>query len=123
MGNLGETYEPEEQPIDDVRIVNTRVTNVSIAPRSRRVPGPDSYVTLIFDICQLLKYKRCDLPALNWRNTLIKPRLFIQTMITLASASLGLVAALAWNEAIKAAIKEGKLLSTARPKGDSTHTT
>ena len=37
---------------------------------------------------------------------MIKPRLFIQTMITLASASLGLVAALAWNEAIKAAIKE-----------------
>jgi hypothetical protein len=33
-------------------------------------------------------------------------RVFIQTMITLASASLGLVAALAWNEAIKATIKE-----------------
>lgn len=31
-------------------------------------------------------------------------RMFIQTMITLASASLGLVAALAWNEAIKATI-------------------
>lgn len=31
---------------------------------------------------------------------------FLQTMITLASASLGLVAALAWNEAIKAIIKE-----------------
>ncbi len=31
-------------------------------------------------------------------------RLFLQTMITLASASLGLVAALAWNEAIKATI-------------------
>lgn len=30
----------------------------------------------------------------------------IQTMITLASAALGLVAALAWNEAIKALIKE-----------------
>lgn len=29
------------------------------------------------------------------------PRAFIQTMIALASASLGLVAALAWNEAIK----------------------
>ncbi len=29
---------------------------------------------------------------------------FIQTMIALASASLGLVAALAWNEAIKAAL-------------------
>ncbi len=34
------------------------------------------------------------------------PRIFIQTMITLASASLGLVAALAWNEAIKATIRK-----------------
>jgi Family of unknown function (DUF5654) len=32
----------------------------------------------------------------------MNPRAMIQTMITLASASLGLVAALAWNEAIKA---------------------
>ena len=32
-------------------------------------------------------------------------RVMIQTMITLASASLGLVAALAWNEAIKATFK------------------
>ena len=31
-------------------------------------------------------------------------RVFIQTMITLASAALGFVCALAWNEAIKAAI-------------------
>jgi Family of unknown function (DUF5654) len=30
----------------------------------------------------------------------------VQSMITLASAALGLVAALAWNEAIKAAMKE-----------------
>ncbi len=36
-------------------------------------------------------------------------KVFFQTMITLASASLGLVAALAWNEAIKAIIKEGAL--------------
>lgn len=35
-----------------------------------------------------------------------RTRIFLQTMITLASASLGLVAALAWNEAIKATIKE-----------------
>jgi Family of unknown function (DUF5654) len=34
------------------------------------------------------------------------PRAFIQTMISLASASLGLVAALAWNEAIKAALAQ-----------------
>lgn len=33
-------------------------------------------------------------------------RVFVQTMITLASASLGLVAALAWNEAIKATIAQ-----------------
>ena len=32
-------------------------------------------------------------------------RALIQTMITLASASLGLVAALAWNEAINATLK------------------
>ncbi len=37
---------------------------------------------------------------------MINPRLMTQTMITLASASLGLVAALAWNEAIKAFIKQ-----------------
>ena len=36
----------------------------------------------------------------------MNPKMFFQTMITLASASLGLVAALAWNEAIKAIIKE-----------------
>ena len=35
----------------------------------------------------------------------MSPKIFLQTMITLASASLGLVAALAWNEAIKAIIK------------------
>jgi uncharacterized membrane protein len=34
-----------------------------------------------------------------------RTRVLLQTMITLASASLGLVAALAWNEAIKETIK------------------
>jgi hypothetical protein len=34
----------------------------------------------------------------------MNPRVFLQTMIALASASLGLVAALAWNEAIKATL-------------------
>ena len=34
----------------------------------------------------------------------MNPRAMIQTMIALASASLGLVAALAWNEAIKATL-------------------
>ena len=33
-----------------------------------------------------------------------RTRVILQTMITLAAASLGLVAALAWNEAIKALI-------------------
>jgi hypothetical protein len=36
----------------------------------------------------------------------VNPRIFVQTMITLASASLGLVAALAWNEAIKGTIQQ-----------------
>jgi len=34
----------------------------------------------------------------------MNPRAMVQTMIALASASLGLVAALAWNEAIKATL-------------------
>jgi uncharacterized membrane protein len=34
------------------------------------------------------------------------PRSFVQTMIALASASLGLVAALAWNEAIRTTISK-----------------
>jgi hypothetical protein len=34
----------------------------------------------------------------------VNPKVFLQTMIALASASLGLVAALAWNEAIKATL-------------------
>ena len=34
----------------------------------------------------------------------MNPRAFVQTMVALASASLGLVAALAWNEAIKATL-------------------
>lgn len=36
---------------------------------------------------------------------MMNPKAFIQTMIALASASLGLVAALAWNEAIKATLQ------------------
>ncbi len=36
-------------------------------------------------------------------------RVFIQTMIALASVSLGLVAALAWNEAIKATLEKAGL--------------
>ena len=34
-----------------------------------------------------------------------RTRVILQTMITLAAASLGLIAALAWNEAIKALIR------------------
>lgn len=37
------------------------------------------------------------------------PRAMVQTMISLASASLGLVAALAWNEAIKALLAKLQL--------------
>ena len=37
---------------------------------------------------------------------MFNPKVFVQTMITLASASLGLVSALAWNEAIKAVLKQ-----------------
>ena len=36
----------------------------------------------------------------------MKARVILQTMITLASASLGLIAALAWNEAVKATFKK-----------------
>jgi hypothetical protein len=36
---------------------------------------------------------------------MLNARVYVQTMITLASASLGLVAALAWNEAIKTTMK------------------
>ena len=39
-------------------------------------------------------------------NTATQTRATIQSMITLAGAALGLVCALAWNEAIKAAMKE-----------------
>ncbi len=42
-------------------------------------------------------------------------KMMLQTMITLASASLGLVAALAWNEAIKATIV--KLFGTGESLG------
>ncbi len=35
----------------------------------------------------------------------MNPKALIQTMIALASASLGLVAALAWNDAIKATLQ------------------
>lgn len=42
-------------------------------------------------------------------------RAFLQTMITLATASLGLVAALAWNDAIKATFQ--KIL----PQGEGLH--
>jgi hypothetical protein len=53
--------------------------------------------------------KRTDLRI----KSLLTIRSLLQTMITLASASLGFVSALAWNDAIKATFK--KLL----PDGDS----
>lgn len=45
-----------------------------------------------------------DQPASRAPARLFDLKSFLQTMITLASASLGLVAALAWNDAIKAAM-------------------
>jgi hypothetical protein len=39
------------------------------------------------------------------KGIIMNHRAFLQTMIALASASFGLVAALAWNEAIKATLK------------------
>jgi uncharacterized membrane protein YidH (DUF202 family) len=44
----------------------------------------------------------------NWRRRKMKEqsRMIIQSMITLASAALGLVAALAWNDAIKQTMKQ-----------------
>jgi hypothetical protein len=42
--------------------------------------------------------------SLAWEKPEMNPRVILQTMIALASASLGLVAALAWNEAIKATL-------------------
>jgi uncharacterized membrane protein len=36
----------------------------------------------------------------------MNPRAFLQTMIALASASLGLVAALAWNDAIRTTLEQ-----------------
>jgi Family of unknown function (DUF5654) len=53
--------------------------------------------------------RRTDLRA----KSLVTLRSLLQTMITLASASLGFVSALAWNDAIKATFK--KLL----PEGES----
>ena len=43
-------------------------------------------------------------PDFSREFSIVNPRAFIQTMIALASASLGLVAALAWNAAITATL-------------------
>jgi hypothetical protein len=42
----------------------------------------------------------------NMAKSIEQARAIVQSMITLASAALGLVCALAWNEAIKTAMKE-----------------
>jgi hypothetical protein len=44
--------------------------------------------------------------SLSGQKSIALVRSLLQTMITLATASLGLVAALAWNDAIKAAFKQ-----------------
>jgi hypothetical protein len=45
-----------------------------------------------------------DIHIINRKDIIMDPKAMVQTMIALASASLGLVAALAWNEAIKATL-------------------
>jgi Family of unknown function (DUF5654) len=45
-----------------------------------------------------------DIHHTNRKDIFMDPKAMVQTMIALASASLGLVAALAWNEAIKATL-------------------
>ena len=49
---------------------------------------------------------RIGVPSSHSLTSMTQLRLLLQTMITLATASLGLVAALAWNEAIRATIRK-----------------
>jgi hypothetical protein len=53
-----------------------------------------------------MKSRRRRSPVLDHATILEYVRNIVQTVITLASASLGLVAALAWNEAIRATMKK-----------------
>jgi putative flippase GtrA len=53
-----------------------------------------------------MRSRRRALKRLDSSALLVYVRNILQTVITLASASLGLIAALAWNEAIRATMKK-----------------
>ncbi|WP_404785229.1 DUF5654 family protein [Altericista sp. CCNU0014] len=53
-----------------------------------------------------MKSRRRSIKRIDPSTILIYVRNILQTIITLASASLGLIAALAWNEAIRATMKK-----------------
>jgi uncharacterized membrane protein YidH (DUF202 family) len=53
-----------------------------------------------------MRSRRRSLKRIDPATVLVYVRNVIQTIITLASASLGLIAALAWNEAIRATMKK-----------------
>jgi hypothetical protein len=53
-----------------------------------------------------MKSRRRSIKRIDPATVLVYIRNVVQTIITLASASLGLIAALAWNEAIRATMKK-----------------
>ncbi len=53
-----------------------------------------------------MRSRRRSLKRIDPATLLVYARNIVQTIITLASASLGLIAALAWNEAIRATMKK-----------------
>jgi Family of unknown function (DUF5654) len=53
-----------------------------------------------------MRSRRRSLKRIDPATLLVYVRNVVQTIITLASASLGLIAALAWNEAIRATMKK-----------------
>lgn len=53
-----------------------------------------------------MRSRRRSLKRIDPGTALVYVRNILQTIITLASASLGLIAALAWNEAIRATMKK-----------------
>jgi hypothetical protein len=53
-----------------------------------------------------MRSRRRSLKRIDSATVLVYVRNIVQTIITLASASLGLIAALAWNEAIRATMKK-----------------
>jgi cytochrome b len=53
-----------------------------------------------------MRSRRRSIKRIDSGTILVYVRNIVQTIITLASASLGLIAALAWNEAIRATMKK-----------------